>query len=583
METDSPSHSTPQDLRRPRRLHPLAILMPFGSYSKPKGLGGLATPIWIGVAVIVTMLFITNIFAGDIRSAFEDPEGDPTINLTIGEPDAPESSTSKPDKKPSLIPSFEYQIGVTQLLIVALLLYKWLFFKWWVEDGAIWTRGGAINRWTRRVSIDHIVAVDRSTNLLQKALRVSRISAETTANAAPSSDVTLGCLARKQAESLHLFLNQDLHELDDDPDRSELQRLVVSRPGWWELIAAGAFSLQVTRTAIILFVLYKLVNSRTSGWLSSSATRLADDVYTKDHMVLNVIGTIVALIFIFWLTSILDFLASFTRFDLSRRGSWILLRSGFFRKSVRLIRIDAIYGFEVVSSPLQRRIGKSTLRMRMPAYGSPPNYKLVLHPSISPDVLAYVMEELVGMDGSASAALNGAGVHPLVEASRSAFMTLWPIRIAIVSLVALVAVLVVAPAYWWGALALLLLAFPAAVWGYYKWKQAAWYASGGEWLIVRRGVINRCAVVAAVDRIQYLRWAQSIFSRSPTASFALVLCVATSGEAGTINRLLALLSRALAPSMVTLKNVTAGEAAAIATAIGEIQALPPELAAKQAA
>ena len=78
--------------------------MPFGSYSKPKGLGGLATPIWIGVAVIVTMLFITNIFAGDIRSAFEDPEGDPTINLTIGEPDAPESSTSKPDKKPSLIP-----------------------------------------------------------------------------------------------------------------------------------------------------------------------------------------------------------------------------------------------------------------------------------------------------------------------------------------------------------------------------------------------------------------------------------------------------------------------------------------------
>ena len=100
---------------------------------------------------------------------------------------------------------------------------------------------------------------------------------------------------------------------------------------------------------------------------------------------------------------------------------------------------------------------------------------------------------------------------------------------------------------------------------------------------MRRGVINRCAVVAAVDRIQYLRWAQSLFARSPTASFALVLRVATSGEAGTINRLLAILSRALAPSMVTLKNVTAGEAAAIATAIGETQMLPPELAANQAA
>jgi uncharacterized membrane protein YdbT with pleckstrin-like domain len=243
-----------------------------------------------------------------------------------------------------------------------------------------------------------------------------------------------------------------------------------------------------------------------------------------------------------------------------------------------LIRIDAIYGFEVVSSPLQRRIGKSTLRMRIPAYGSPPNYKLVLHPSISPDVLAYVMEELVGMDSDASAALNGTGVHSLVEASRSAFMTLWPIRIAIVSLAVLVAVLVIAPAYWWGALALLL-AIPTAIWGYYKWKQAAWYASGGEWLIVRRGVINRCAVVAAVDRIQYIRWAQSIFARSPMASFALILSIATSGEAGTINRLLALLSRALAPSIVMLKNVTAGEAAAIATAIGDTSTLPPELTA----
>ena len=109
----------------------------------------------------------------------------------------PRKAAPPSPKKPSLIPSFEYQIGVTQLLIVALLLYKWLFFKWWVEDGAIWTRGGAINRWTRRVSIDHIVAVDRSTNLLQKALRVSRISAETTANAAPSSDVTLGCLGQE--------------------------------------------------------------------------------------------------------------------------------------------------------------------------------------------------------------------------------------------------------------------------------------------------------------------------------------------------------------------------------------------------
>ena len=243
MEVNS-SPSTPSDLRRPRRLHPLAILMPFGSYSKPKGLGGFATPIWIGVAVIVTILFITNIFAGDIRRVFEDPEGDPTINLTIGEADAPESSAAS-DEKRSLWPSFEYSIGVSQLLIVALLLYKWLFFKWWVADGAIWTQGGAINRWTRRVSIDHIVAVDRSTNLLQKALRVSRISAETTANAAASSDVTLGCLARKQAESLHLFLNQDLHELDDDPDRSEMQRLVVARPGWWgadrrrRILAAG--------------------------------------------------------------------------------------------------------------------------------------------------------------------------------------------------------------------------------------------------------------------------------------------------------------------------------------------------------
>ena len=578
MEVDS-SPSTPSDLRRPRRLHPLAILMPFGSYSKPKGLGGLGTPIWIGVAVIVTILFITNIFAGDIRSAFEDPEGDPTINLTIGEADAPESSTPEPKKKPSLIPSFEYQIGVTQLLIVALLLYKWLFFKWWVADGAIWTQGGAVNRWTRRVSIDHIVAVDRSTNLLQKALRVSRISAETTANAASTSDVTLGCLSRKQAESLHLFLNQDLHELDDDPDRSETQRLVVARPGWWELIAAGAFSLQVTRTAVILFVLYKVVNSRTSGWLSASANRVANDVYSNDHVVLNVIGTIAALVFIFWLTSILDFLASFTRFDLSRRGSWILLRSGFFRKSVRLIRIDAIYGFEAVSSPLQRRLGKSTLRMRVPAYGSPPNYKLVLHPSISPDVLSYVMEELVGMDDGARRALNGEGMQPLVEASRSAFVTLWPIRIAILTLVALGGVLLVAPAYWWAALSLLILAIPAAIWGYYKWKQAAWYAGGEGWLIVRRGVINRCAVVAAVDRIQYIRWAQSLFARSPDAALVLLLSIATSGEAGTINRLMSRLSRALAPSMVMLRNVTAAEAVSIATAIGDTRTLPPELTA----
>ena len=567
------------DLRKPRRLHPLAILMPFGSYSKPKKLGSLAVPIWTAVALIATITFLANLAADDIRNAgdngatltFTTGAGTPT---PAGEPGAGTTGTRKDDSW-SFLPPINIFITVTDLLLVAFLFYKWWFFRWWVDDGAIWTAGGATIKWKRRVSTNQIVAVDRTTNMLQRALRVSKMAIETTAHAGSSADVTLGSLSRRDADQLQAYLNHDMQELD--PDQRRAQSLAFARPTMRELFAAGAFSFQVSRTVVLLFVIYQVVNARTSGWLSSGASELSRKITEGNHLTRNLIAAFAGLILLFWLTSVLDYLVSFNRFDLSRRGSWLLLRSGVLRKTVRWVRFDAIEGYESVSTPLQRRIGRSTLRMRIPAYGAAPGYKLVLHPSITPPALQSLMSELEGMVDASRLALSGEGMHALASASRNSVVLRWPVRIVALTAILTAAMGLIAPDYFWSPLLLLLLAIPTAIWGDFSWRNAAWHARDGGWLVVRQGTINHHSIAARVDRMQYLQWTHPTAPRRPIAWLTLTLCIATSGNDARVTSLLTRLSRTFSPSIVTLRRLTPAEAVSIATAIGEPQSLPPEI------
>jgi uncharacterized membrane protein YdbT with pleckstrin-like domain len=461
-------------------------------------------------------------------------------------------------------------------IVAALLLIQWWSFRWWIADDAIWTSGGILNTWRRRVTFDHIVTVDRSSTPLRRVFAVSRIAIETTAVDQAAPDVLFGYLSHKNANLLEDLLIAKLVFHDEDHEARRFAPLSVDRLGWWDLTLAGAMTFQFGRAVVILYAATLFVLARISATIVIGLELSALGLPSVQF----VLGPLLAIFGALWLVSTGYFVASFARFRLGKHEGWLILETGVIRRSRRLIKADAIQGLEISRSPLQRyfRAKRAMLRMRLPAYGAPPIYARVLHPAVTDATLPSLTRQIVGMDLATSEAMGGKGVHPLAAGSRQSYLTYWPMRIAAGSGVLLAALLVLQPGLWWLALLPVILVAPGAIWGWLAWRSAGWYAGSGDWLLVQRGAFTLTSTAARIDRIRYVRWSQGLFSRA-NAPCSLAISVATSGGAGLLGQILAVLRRPSDPSLVRIRAVAAPDAANIALASGFAQSLPPALIA----
>src|SRR5215218_7212584 len=557
MRTPDGSVSVARTLSRKRRLHPLAILFPFNSYSRPPLLGrSIRIPRWAGLSLLFVVGLIVDYFSADVTVLEEGAVLVQNDELTWGHASV-------------LI------IGLG--ILVTFLLVRWWSFRWWIEDDAIWTSGGIFNKWRRRVTFDHIVTMDRSSTPVRRLFGVSRIAIETTAVDQASPDVLFGYLSNKNATVLEDLLITQLVFDGKDNEARRFDPLSVDQLGWWDLILAGATTLQFGRAVVVLYAAILFFQAQLAP---SLVIEFDSSEFTEIGLspTLFVIVPILGIIVVLWLVSTVYFVVSFARFRLGKHAGWLILETGVIRRSRRLIKAGAIQGLEISRSPLQRyfRAKRAMLQMRLPAYGSPPIYAMVLHPAVTDATLPSLTSQIVGMDLATSEAMCGNGVHPLAAGSRNAYVTYWPKRIAAGCGVLLASLLILQPRIWWWALLPLILAVPFAISGWLAWRSAGWYAGNGEWLLLQRGAFTLTSTAARIDQIQYVRWSQGLFSRA-NATFSLAISVATSGGAGLLSDFLAVLRGPVDPSLVRIRAVAATDAENIAISSGFKRSLPPGL------
>ena len=411
MPTRDGSASVARTLSGKRRLHPLAILFPLNSYSRPPLLGrSIRIPRWVGLSILFVVGLIVDYFS---------------------------DSVSVLDDGGVLVQHDEFTWVHLSVLIVgigivaALLLVRWWSFRWWIEDDAIWTSGGIFNEWRRRVTFGHIVTIDRSSTPVRRLFGVSRIAIETTAVDQAAPDVLFGYLSNKNANLLEDLLITKLVFDGEDNEARRFDPLSVDQLGWWDLILAGATTLQIGRALVVLYAAILFFQAQLAPSLVIEFDSTESTVVGLSPA-LFVIVPILGIIVVLWLVSTVYFVVSFARFRLGKHEGWLILETGVIRRSRRLIKAGAIQGLEISRSPLQRyfRAKRAMLRMRLPAYGSPPIYAMVLHPAVTDATLPSLTSQIAGMDLATSEAMCGKGVHPLAAGSRNAYITYWPKRIA---------------------------------------------------------------------------------------------------------------------------------------------------------
>jgi putative membrane protein len=557
MPTRDGSASVARTLSGKRRLHPLAILFPLNSYSRPPLLGrSIRIPRWLVLSILFMVSLIIDFYSVDVSVQDDGSVLAQYDNFTWGH-----------------LSVLVIGIGA----VATVLLVQWWSFRWWIDDDAIWTSGGIFHEWRRRVTFDDIVTMDRSSTPVRRLFGVSRIALETTAVDQASPDVLFGYLSNRNANLLEDLLITQLVFEGKDNEARRFDPLSVDQLGWWDLILAGATTLQIGRALVILYAAILFFQPQTAPSLDIEFDSTASTVIGLSPA-LFLIVPFLGIIVVLWLVSTVYFLVSFARFRLGKHAGWLILETGVIRRSRRLIKAGAIQGLEISRSPLQRyfRDKRAMLQMRLPAYGSPPIYAMVLHPAVTDATLPSLMRQIAGMDLATSEAMCGKGVHPLAAGCRNAYITYWPKRIAAVSGVLLALLLTLQPQVWWWALFPLILAVPFAISGWLAWRSVGWYAGNGEWLLVQRGAFTLTSTVARIDQIQYVRWSQSLFSRA-NATFSLAISVATSGGASLLGEILALLRRPVDPSLVRIRAVDATDAEKIAISSGFERSLHPEL------
>jgi uncharacterized membrane protein YdbT with pleckstrin-like domain len=412
---------------------------------------------------------------------------------------------------------------------------------------------------------------------VRRLFGVSRIGIETATVDRAAPDILLGCLSNKDAIRLENLLVATLVFDGATDPRHQFDTLDIDRLSWLDLLLAGATTLQITRAGVMLYAAIQVFERFTEKSLVDEYGRFTQQHTGRYDWVAEPVGIIVAL----WLASTFYFVVSFSRFQLGKHEGWLLQETGVIRLSRRLIRADAIQGLEVFRSPLQRRFrGKrAMLRMRMPAYGSPSIYAMVLHPAVTDAALPRLTQEIASMDPATCAALCGKRLHRLSTGSRGVYILQWPIRIVACCAGSLALLLIVQPDLWWLALAPLPLAAPLAWAGLLAWRSAGWYADNGDWLVIQRGAFGLSSTATRVDRIQFIRWSQPLLSRR-VSTISMAISVATSGGASMVSRILALLRRPANPAIVRIRAMGADDARGVAIASGYERSLPPELAAE---
>jgi uncharacterized membrane protein YdbT with pleckstrin-like domain len=182
MPARDASATVARTLSRKRRLHPLAIIFPLNSYSRPPLLGrSIRIPRWVGLSILFVVGLIVDYFS-DSMSMLDD-------GGVLVEQD-----------NVTWVHMSVLLVGI--VIVTTVLLVRWWSFRWWIEDDAIWTSGGFLNEWRRRVTFDHIVTMDRTSTPVRRVFGASRIAIETTAVDQAAPDVLFGYLSNKNANLL---------------------------------------------------------------------------------------------------------------------------------------------------------------------------------------------------------------------------------------------------------------------------------------------------------------------------------------------------------------------------------------------
>ena len=392
-------------------------------------------------------------------------------------------------------------------LVAASLAAIWGFLSWRattyeVSGGAFRLRQGVLQKNERTIPLEHVQSVDTVQGIVQRFFGIVEVRVETAGGGTGEPDASLSALDRAQAEALRLGIEGSRRE----PAGAEEAAgpAVLRRLGTRELLVAGATSGQIGVAFSLIAVVSQLFDD-VGDFFSEDLIRR-----TFEAIAPNSIAPVLLLLFAVglfaWLLAIAGTILAYAGFTLSRDGDFLYVRRGLLERREATIPLARIQAVRIVEGVLRQPFSLASVRVESAGYGEDAGVSTTLFPLLPREEVQKLL-----LDAAPEFAIAPV-LEPLPARAlrRYVFRTTAPVLL-LAAAFALVWALAFGFAAWWFS-ALLLLVFPAALYGRLRYRDAGW-AYEGDRLVVRSRRLARTTTIAPRRRLQSRGVIRSPFQR----------------------------------------------------------------------
>jgi putative membrane protein len=405
------------------------------------------------------------------------------------------------------------------ILVVAILAGLWGLLSWRattyeVTGNSFRLKRGVLQKSERTIPLDHVQSVDAVQGVIQRAFDVVEVRIETAGGGTNEPDASLSALDRVAAQALR-------REIEGSRKAAQIEEsagpTVIRELSTRELFLAGATSGQIGVAFSVIAVGFQFFDDFLSD---AFVRRLIETLAPRWLMVLLILlpaGLILA-----WFLAIAGTVLAYTGFTLSREGDFLYIKRGLLERREATIPLARIQAIRVSEGVLRQPFGLAAVRVESAGYGEDAGVSTMLFPLVPLREVQHFLAE-----ATPEFAVNPP-LRPLPRRALRRYVFRAVVGYLIIApAAALVSFLIFGSVV--GLLALLL-APPAALYGWLSYRDAGW-AFEEDRLVVRYRSLGRKTAIAPRRRLQSREVLRSPFQRR--VRLATFLAEVASGSGGS--------------------------------------------------
>lgn len=418
---------------------------------------------------------------------------------------------------------------------------EWRSTRYGVDSEHIWISGGLYWKWQRRLPIDRVTSLELTASWLDRVLDLRAV--EFTSNTPEKGIATIRLAAIPTAEAIHIHhimleatKAADLEGFAElDQEHGEVQLASISTG---QLIAAGITSFEIKLSFVGAIAAFHLFSkSFLKTWRNEAINWFVDTIEQK-HAFADLVDFTVLLLLVFWVLSIITFVATFSRFRLQRLGHLALIEHGLVTRRWRAVLLPQVQAVTFVETPVQEWRRAGSLRVELAGSHQKSLDRKMLLPSLPRDQALQTLERLFGGAFFENIGRQIDQFHRLPATSRRMYSMYWVYRILGLG-VALLVLDWASPDIRFEHLVVLsvfLLAIPGYFFGRRQFEDAGWMLNSDRELVVRERHINRRTIICPADRLQWRGMKQMRLPGRKPGPATVVGYVAASGKVDSVGK-----------------------------------------------